>query len=159
MVEGASRDDLHGVLLRGMPGSSRPPWGHLSQNERDALVDEVRRIRTEAARKQYVKSLIEEDGLTTDELAAAGTQKIFKSRSTKFRSQAIAYPTDVSQLSVNDEMESRFYIDLEKLTGPSSVAQPADGGRRLVCVGGLLRAMVWGRLCFIARWLSGYTKG
>jgi mono/diheme cytochrome c family protein len=26
-----ARDDLHAVLLRGMPGSSMPPWVHLSQ--------------------------------------------------------------------------------------------------------------------------------
>ncbi|HEY3391155.1 MAG TPA: ethylbenzene dehydrogenase-related protein [Lacipirellulaceae bacterium] len=69
-----TRDDLHAVLLRGMPGSSMPPWNHLSQRDRDALVDEIMRMRTEGAREIYTNTLKEDEGLTDEELAAEDVQ-------------------------------------------------------------------------------------
>lgn len=69
-----TRDDLHAVLLRGMPGSSMPPWAHLSQQERDALVDEVMRIRAEGAREAYITTLKDDEGLTDEEIAAEDVQ-------------------------------------------------------------------------------------
>lgn len=70
-----SRDDLHAVLLRGMPGSSMPPWGHLSQPERDALIDEVMRLRSLGAQQRYIKMLKEDELLTDEEIAAADVQQ------------------------------------------------------------------------------------
>lgn len=80
-----SRDDLHAVLLRGMPGSSMPPWGHLSQAERDALVDEVMRLRLLGAREQYVKILKEEELLTDEEIAAEDVQEEIQEYVDSFR--------------------------------------------------------------------------
>jgi DMSO reductase family type II enzyme heme b subunit len=65
-----TREDLHAVLIRGMPGSAMSPWEHLSQPERDALVDEVLRIRREGARELYINQLKEDEGLTDEEIAA-----------------------------------------------------------------------------------------
>jgi DMSO reductase family type II enzyme heme b subunit len=65
-----TRDDLHTVLNRGMPGSSMPPWSHLSQVDRDALVDEIIRIRREGVRESYIQQLKDEEGLSDDEIAA-----------------------------------------------------------------------------------------
>ncbi len=70
-----TREDFHAVLLRGMPGSAMPPWAHLSQAERDALVDEVMRIRSDGAYESYVKQLKEDEDLTDDEIAAADVQE------------------------------------------------------------------------------------
>lgn len=70
-----SREDLHAVLLRGMPGSSMPPWKHLSQAERDALVDEVQRLRREGAAESYIRVLKEEEELTDEEIAAEEVQQ------------------------------------------------------------------------------------
>jgi mono/diheme cytochrome c family protein len=70
-----TRDDLHAVLLRGMPGSTMPPWGHLSQSDRDALVDEVMRIRSAGAYDFYVNQLKEIEGLTDDEIAEEDVQE------------------------------------------------------------------------------------
>jgi mono/diheme cytochrome c family protein len=68
------REDLHAVLLRGMPGSSMPPWGHLSQQDRDALVDELMRLRSLGAREAYVTLLKDVEEYTDEELAAADVQ-------------------------------------------------------------------------------------
>ena len=70
-----TREDLQAVLLRGMPGSAMPPWSHLTQQERDALVDEIMRIRHEGARENYVKSLKDDEGLSDEEIAADAQQK------------------------------------------------------------------------------------
>lgn len=70
-----TRDDLHAVLLRGMPGSSMPPWGHLSQVERDALVDEIMRLRALGARAQYIRVLVEDEELTEEEIAEEDIQQ------------------------------------------------------------------------------------
>ncbi len=63
-----SREDLHAVLVRGMPGSSMPPWGHLSETERNALVDEIMRLRKLGARSYYIKILKEQEELTDEEI-------------------------------------------------------------------------------------------
>jgi mono/diheme cytochrome c family protein len=70
-----SAEDLHGVLLRGMPGSSMPPWKHLSEQDRTALVDEVMRLRREGAREIYTAILKDQEGLTDDELADEEVQQ------------------------------------------------------------------------------------
>jgi mono/diheme cytochrome c family protein len=70
-----TREDLQAVLLRGMPGSSMPSWAHLSKADRDALIDEVMRLRREGAREDYVHSLQELDGLTEEEIAEAEVQE------------------------------------------------------------------------------------
>lgn len=70
-----SRRDLEDVLLRGMPGSAMPPWPQLSEAERGALVDEVLRIRRDAARELYIRLLKEEQELTDAELAAPQVQQ------------------------------------------------------------------------------------
>lgn len=69
------REDLHAVVVRGMPGSAMPPFAHLSQSDRDALVDEVYRLRQEGARESYLNRLKEEEGLTDEEIAADDVQK------------------------------------------------------------------------------------
>lgn len=70
-----TRADLQAVLLRGMPGSSMPPWGHLSEADRGRLIDEVLRLRTEGAREKYLRKLKEEDELSDEEIAAEDVQQ------------------------------------------------------------------------------------
>lgn len=41
---GPTDEDLFRTISRGMPGSAMPPWAHLSEEERWALVEEVRRL-------------------------------------------------------------------------------------------------------------------
>jgi mono/diheme cytochrome c family protein len=79
-----TREDLQEVLLRGMPGSSMPSWAHLSKTDRDALVDEVMRLRREGAREAYIHSLQELDGLTEEELAEAEVQQEIKDHVKEF---------------------------------------------------------------------------
>jgi mono/diheme cytochrome c family protein len=79
-----SRADLHDVLLRGMPGSSMPPWPHLSQQERDALVTEVMRLRYEGLKERYLKALREEEGLSDEEIAAAEAQAELRQHAERF---------------------------------------------------------------------------
>jgi len=69
-----TREDLQGVLLRGMPGSSMPAWAHLTQTELDLLVDEVMRMRSDGARDSYIATLKTDEGLTDEELAAEDVQ-------------------------------------------------------------------------------------
>lgn len=52
-----------------------PPWGHLSGEEREALVDEVSRLRAVGARSSYVRILKEQDELTDEEIAADDVQR------------------------------------------------------------------------------------
>jgi mono/diheme cytochrome c family protein len=70
-----TRDDLHRVLVRGMPGSSMPPWRHLSQDELAAIIEEVLRIRSEGVRETYVRYLLEEEELTAQEMALDEVQE------------------------------------------------------------------------------------
>ena len=63
-----TRDDLHAVLLRGMPGSSMPSWAHLTQDDRDVLVDEVVRLTAAGARDRYTRNLKEQEQLTDEDL-------------------------------------------------------------------------------------------
>lgn len=65
-------DDLHAVIQRGMPGSSMPPWAHLSEEERQLLVEAVLALRREGA-LDVERELAEEAGdeLTEEELTEA----------------------------------------------------------------------------------------
>ncbi len=63
-------EDLDAVLVRGMPGSSMPPWSHLSVEQRKLLIEEVRRLTREGAREMFAKTLKEQEGLTDEEIAA-----------------------------------------------------------------------------------------
>jgi mono/diheme cytochrome c family protein len=70
-----SEADLEGVLVRGMPGSSMPSWAHLSAADRKLLIAEVYRLTSEGARQRYIKSLIDEQGLTQEDLKATDVQE------------------------------------------------------------------------------------
>ena len=70
-----THENLDAVLVRGMPGSSMPPWNHFSADQRKLLVEEVIRIRREGATQQYVTMLKDEEELTDDEIADAGVQE------------------------------------------------------------------------------------
>jgi len=69
-----SREDLDAVLRRGMPGSAMPPWSHLAKAQRELLIDEIMRLRTDGARELYVRTLKEQEELTDDEIAADDVQ-------------------------------------------------------------------------------------
>lgn len=56
-----SREDLLAVLQRGMPGSAMPSWAHLSDQERNLLVDEILRMRKEGLREQIIARLKDND--------------------------------------------------------------------------------------------------
>jgi mono/diheme cytochrome c family protein len=62
-------EDLDAVLVRGMPGSSMPPWGHLSAEERRALAEQVMQFRKDGVAEEYVRVLKEEDEMTDEEIA------------------------------------------------------------------------------------------
>jgi DMSO reductase family type II enzyme heme b subunit len=66
-----TRDDLQAVLLRGMPGSAMPSWVHLAQQERDAIVDEILRLRVEGAQEVVVNQIKEDEGMSDEEIAAS----------------------------------------------------------------------------------------
>jgi len=68
-------EDLDAALVRGMPGSSMPPWNHLNADQRKLLVEEVVRLRREGAREQYIRILKEVDELTDEEIAEADVQQ------------------------------------------------------------------------------------
>ncbi|MCC6491418.1 MAG: c-type cytochrome [Pirellulales bacterium] len=70
-----TREDLHAILIRGMPGSTMPPWAHLPQEDRDALVDEILRIRSEGERSAYVRTLKEDEELSDEEIASPEVQE------------------------------------------------------------------------------------
>jgi mono/diheme cytochrome c family protein len=70
-----TEEDLDTVLVRGMPGSSMPPWAHLSKEERTKLVQHVMQLFREGLRDQYIKTLKEGEELTDEQLAEEGTQK------------------------------------------------------------------------------------
>jgi DMSO reductase family type II enzyme heme b subunit len=66
--------DLEAVLVRGMPGSSMPPWTHLSRQDRALLIEEVYRLLGEGARDRYVQNLKQEQGLTDEDIKAEDVQ-------------------------------------------------------------------------------------
>jgi len=70
-----SRDDLLAVLRRGMPGSSMPPWSHLSDAALNALVDEVLRLFRDGSQQTYVHVLKIEEGLTDEEIQSPEVQQ------------------------------------------------------------------------------------
>ena len=51
-----TRDDLLAVLRRGMPGSSMPSWEHLSDSNRNLLVDEILKMHVARDRAQRVRN-------------------------------------------------------------------------------------------------------
>lgn len=69
-----TRDDLLASLGRGMPGSSMPSWAHLTQDQLNALVDQIMRFRADGLREQYVKELKEEEDYTDEDIAAEDVQ-------------------------------------------------------------------------------------
>lgn len=69
-----SREDLMAVLLRGMPGSSMPPWGHLPAEQREALIDEVYRLFREGARQRYIAHLKQQEQLSDEEIRSDEVQ-------------------------------------------------------------------------------------
>ncbi len=77
-------EDLGDVLNRGMPGSSMPPWDHLSDRDRGELVKEVQRLRADGARQTYINVLKEEDELTDEELADPDVQAEINDYVTRF---------------------------------------------------------------------------
>ena len=78
-----TREDLHTVLLRGMPGSSMPSWAHLSQANRDLLVDEVVRLTSEGARERYINKLKDQEQLTDEEIKEPDVQDEIKQYATR----------------------------------------------------------------------------
>lgn len=69
-----TRSDLRTVIERGMPGSAMPPWPHLSPEDREALIDEIMRLRIEGAREAYISYLRNEEELSDEEIAAEEVQ-------------------------------------------------------------------------------------
>lgn len=63
-----SESDLDAVLVRGMPGSSMPSWGHLTPEERQQLIAEIYRLVGEGFRQSYIASLRADEELTDEEL-------------------------------------------------------------------------------------------
>jgi mono/diheme cytochrome c family protein len=96
-----SRDDLHAVLLRGMPGSSMPPWGHLTQRDRDALVDEIMRLRREGAKAIYIQALKDDEELTDEDIAADDVQEEIKEYVDQFSTPGNT--TEVPDIAPPDE--------------------------------------------------------
>jgi DMSO reductase family type II enzyme heme b subunit len=133
-----TREDLQAVLLRGMPGSSMPPWAHLSQEERDALVDEVMRIRREGADEFYVKSLKEDEELTDEEIAADDVQQEIRDYVDEFTTPGkssvvpeIGPPTE-SSVARGKELYTKFAcIQCHGETGKGDGAAPMVDGEGL----------------------------
>ena len=51
-----------------------PSWAHLSQDERELLVDEIVRLTAEGASERYAQNLKEQDQLTDEDLKDPETQ-------------------------------------------------------------------------------------
>ncbi|HUE69814.1 MAG TPA: ethylbenzene dehydrogenase-related protein [Pirellulaceae bacterium] len=78
-IKGApTREDLNAVMLRGMPGSSMPSWGHLPQKDRDLILDEVVRLYREGAADRYIANLKDQEQLTDEEIKADDVQEEIK---------------------------------------------------------------------------------
>lgn len=69
-----SEADLDALLVRGMPGSSMPPWPHLTREDRALLIQEIYRLTKDGARDRYLASLKTDQGLTDDEIRAEDVQ-------------------------------------------------------------------------------------
>ncbi len=54
-------EDVRAVLVRGMPGSSMPPWPHLGEQKIGLLVGEVMRLRKVGLREDTIQRLKDED--------------------------------------------------------------------------------------------------
>ncbi len=65
-------EDLEAVIVRGMPGSSMPPWAHLSTGERRELAEYVIELRRQGAKDVELAIAAEEETeRTPEELEAA----------------------------------------------------------------------------------------
>jgi mono/diheme cytochrome c family protein len=96
-----ARDDLEAVLVRGMPGSSMPPWAHFTPAQRAALIDEIMRLRREGARLLYAKRLQDDEGLSTEELAAEDVQEEINEYVEQFSTPGST--TEVPDFTTEDE--------------------------------------------------------
>jgi DMSO reductase family type II enzyme heme b subunit len=70
-----SDEDLFAVLTRGMPGSAMPPWGHFSEEDRWALVFEVRRLAIDGL-AQRIAALEDDDPVSAEEAAEIAAAKM-----------------------------------------------------------------------------------
>lgn len=88
-----SEADLEALLVRGMPGSAMPAWGHLSREDRAAIIGEVYRLTAIGARERYIANLKAQQGLTDEEIKAPDVQEeiaaYVKSRSTAGTAAAV----------------------------------------------------------------------
>jgi DMSO reductase family type II enzyme heme b subunit len=75
-------EDLNALLVRGMPGSSMPPWAHLNDADRAALAGEVMRLYRDGMRDQFIKVLKDQEGLSDDEIDAQEVQQFVSRRTT-----------------------------------------------------------------------------
>ena len=73
-----TREDLQAVMLRGMPGSSMPSWGHLPEKDRELILDEVVRLYRDGTRDRYIANLKEQEQLTDEEIKADDVQEEIK---------------------------------------------------------------------------------
>jgi mono/diheme cytochrome c family protein len=99
-----SRQDLEAVLLRGMPGSSMPPWGHLSKEQRNLLIDEILRLRYEGFAEQYVVMLKEQEDMTEEEIAQdEDSQQAIREYATEYITPG--EPNVVPEMSPSDDKQ------------------------------------------------------
>ena len=73
-----TREDLNAVMLRGMPGSSMPSWGHLPEKDRDLILAEVVRLYRDGAADRYIANLKDQEQLTDEEIKADDVQEEIK---------------------------------------------------------------------------------
>jgi mono/diheme cytochrome c family protein len=95
-----TRGDLHAVLVRGMPGSSMPSWAHLSQNDRELLVDEVIRLTSDGALERYALNLKQQEQLTDEDLKDPEIQAEMKAYAK--RQTTPGAPSVVPEISLAD---------------------------------------------------------
>jgi mono/diheme cytochrome c family protein len=65
-------------MLRGMPGSAMPSWGHLLEQDRELIIDEVIRLYRDGTREPYIASLKEQEQLTDEEIQSDEVQTEIK---------------------------------------------------------------------------------
>jgi mono/diheme cytochrome c family protein len=87
-----NREDIRAVLVRGMPGSSMPPWAHLPPEEIDRLTDEVLRLYQAGTRAAIVAELKEAD----EEIVEAEVAEQVRERTTP------GELADVPQIAADD---------------------------------------------------------
>ncbi len=127
-----SRDDIHAVLLRGMPGSSMPPWAHLSQSDRDLLVDEVFRLRHEALGRLFVQQWIE-DGEDPDDIDEDEKADFVASRMDPGEPLAIPEIPEPDEGSIARGKETFFKLGCHSCHGETG---KGDGQQQMVNIEG-----------------------